>query len=553
MNEIRGVILAIITSLFFFLGFSVYRLYQGQKNLLEVMKSNQSLEAISDQSSKDQNETICSTEKLSWAQIQPKIKDTVVQVFSQVAEFNWLEPYKTPNQLGGSGSGFFINDKGYLITNFHVINQARVISIQIPSMGKELVDVEVVGVDPVRDIALLKIQDSEIETVKKELGKIPFLTFGNSDSVRRTDEVVALGYPLGMMSLKSTKGVVSGRESVMRRQFIQIDAAINPGNSGGPVLDKLGQVIGISTAGIPSAQNVGYIIPINELKLILKDIQNPPVDKVLRKPFMGVFINPGSAKIITKFLNNPEPGGSYLTDVFKDSILDKAGVQAGDMIYEINENTVDAYGEVYIEGCEDKMSLVEYISLIPLGSKIKLVVYRNGKRKEFNFNFTQSKLPEIRVMYPDYEKIDYTVIGGIVVMQLSLNHLPLLITHSPDLIIYEEIKNQIEPVLVISHVLPDSQAYRSRSIAPGKRIKKINDIEVKTLQDFKKAINKSSLTNFLIIKTFDDVLTVLPFEKVLQDEIKLSQVYKYPLSQEVQALIKKQLEKNGKKETGSIA
>lgn len=315
-------------------------------------------------------------------------------------------------------------------------------------------------------------------------------------------------------------------------------------------MDRLGQVVGISTAGIPSAQNVGYIIPINELKLILNDLQNPPIDKVLRKPFMGVFINPGSAKIITKFLNNPEPGGSYLTDVFKDSILDKAGVQPGDMIYEINGNAVDVFGEVCLAGCEDKMSLVEYISLIPLGSNIKLIVYRNGARKEFNFKFTQSKLPEIRVMYPDYEKIDYSVIGGIVVMQLSLNHLPLLITHAPDLIIYDEIKNQIEPVVIISHILPDSQAFRARSISPGKRIKKINDVEIKTLQDFKNAIKKSAFTNFLIIKTYDDVLTVLPFEKVLHDEIKLSKVYKYPLSQETQELIKKYLEKNDKKKIG---
>ena len=120
--------------------------------------------------------------------------------------------------------------------------------------------------------------------IKRVLGSIPFLPLGDSDLIHRSDEVLALGYPLGQQSLKSTTGVISGRE----QHLIQMSAAINPGNSGGPSLNTKGEVIGINSAGIPAAQNVGYMIPINDLKIVLADLYKV---KLLRKPFLGVLFN----------------------------------------------------------------------------------------------------------------------------------------------------------------------------------------------------------------------------------------------------------------------
>ena len=96
--------------------------------------------------------------KSMWRPVQEKIKDTVVQIFAQVAEFDWLQPYRTPHQYPARGSGFFINDQGEIITNAHVVDQALAVWIQIPSLGKRLIDVSVISVCPEseRDIALLK-------------------------------------------------------------------------------------------------------------------------------------------------------------------------------------------------------------------------------------------------------------------------------------------------------------------------------------------------------------------------------------------------------------
>ncbi len=480
-----------------------------------------------------------------WLAVQPKVKDTVVQVFAHVGEFNWLEPYKSPNQSEGRGSGFLINENGDIITNAHVVDQAKAVSIQIPSLGKEQFEVEILGVSFDRDIALLRLKKVEIESIKSVLGKIPYIKLGNSDHICRANEVMVLGYPLGQQSIKSTRGIVSGRESIMSRQLIQIDAAINPGNSGGPAINLNGEVIGIATANVPSAQNVGYIIPVNELKIARDDLYNAK-NKLLRRPFLGIFYNSASAAL-TNYLKNPQPGGCYVTAVYQGSLLDQVGIKAKDMIYEINGQTVDIYGEISANWCEDKISLVDYVSFIPLNKEVNIVVYRSGEKKEFKFKFVQSKLPEIRVMYPDYEKIDYEVIGGLVVMQLARNHLPYLIQAAPELIKYEEPKNQIEPVLIVTHVLPDSQAQRSRVIAPGTRLKEVNSIEVKTLDEFRNAVKESLNTGYLTIKTASEIFTVFPFKRVLEDELRLPKIYRYPVSHLVEELMKKFIEKNENK------
>jgi serine protease Do len=469
-----------------------------------------------------------------WSEVQSKVKNTVVQVFSQIAEFDWLQPYATPKQGQSSGTAFFIDSSGLLLTNAHVVNQAKAILVQIPTLGKHQFEVDLLGISFDRDLALLKLRPDDYNEIIEQIGTIPVLELGDSNRLRRGDEVMALGYPLGQQSLKSTTGVISGVES-LGRQLIQIDAAINPGNSGGPAINPDGHVIGINTANVPSAQNVGYIIPINEVKIIIDDLKDA-TQTLVRKPFLGIFYNVGSSTL-TQYLGNPLPGGTYITDVYKGSLLDKVGVKQGDMIYEINGLRIDMHGDVSVPWDEDKISLVDYLPFLKLGQEISLIVYRNGTRKEFNFTFTESKLPSVRVMYPDFEEIDYEVIGGMVIMQLTRNHLPLLIQSAPELIKFDEAKNQAEPTLVVTHVLPASHAQRSRAILTGTRIAEINGTKVKTLTDLRKALKKSLASDFLIVKSSNDVLVAFPFKKLLSEEAWLSRLYHYPISESVQALI----------------
>ena len=309
-----------------------------------------------------------------WRPIQEQVKDTVVQVFSQIAEFDMLQPYRTPQQYSAVGSGFFINEQGDLITNAHVINQARSVWIQIPSLGRRIIDVEVIGMTPDRDIALLRVKPEGLELIKSMLGGVPCLTLGDSDSVKRSDEVLALGYPLGQQSLKSTTGVISGREQHM----IQMSAAINPGSSGGPLLNEGGEVVGINAAGITEAQNVGYAIPINDLKIVLPELYKT---KLVRKPFLGILYN-NASESLTEYLGNPQPGGCYIVEVVKGSTMYRAGVKPGDMLYAINGHQIDIYGDMSVPWNEDKISIVDYVSRMTAGEKVNLVVYRKGDRKE---------------------------------------------------------------------------------------------------------------------------------------------------------------------------
>lgn len=515
------------------LGYTLYKVHEHQQTLAKL-SCNQPATHVS-----NQVPLHCSSSpdtKVSWSELQARLRNSVVQIIVQVAQFNWLEPYKTPNQGQSAGTGFFINDEGYIITNAHVINQATAISIQVPEFGKELLDAEIIGVAPERDLALLKLKPSAIKKFHDQLGAIPFLHLGDSNTVRRADEVMTLGYPLGQQGLKSTSGVVSGRENEIGRNMIQIDAPINPGNSGGPAIDCTGKVIGINTAGILSAQNVGYIIPVNELKLILSDLYNAK-DKLLRKPYLGLFLNAGSAAL-TEFLHNPHPGGYYITSVYPQGLAEKAHMQEGDMIYAIDGHRVDMYGQINVTWNEDKISFADYVSSIPSGSSIELEFYRSGKPQKTKFNFDQSSLPPIRVIYPEFEPVDYEVFAGMVIMELKRNHLPLLINEAPELIVFEDPRNQLESTLVVTHVIPDSVGQRSRLISPGQRIVQMNGVAVKTLAELRKAIEKSVTNDFVRIKMSNNYFTVFPLDQILEDEMRLSPIYHYPVSATVTKIMK---------------
>ncbi len=470
-----------------------------------------------------------------WRPIQDQVKDTVVQVFAQIAEVDIMQPFKSPAVYSATGSGFFINEQGELITNAHVVSQAASVWIQIPSMGKRIIDVDVIGVAD-RDIALLRVKPHELEAIKATLGSVPYLKLADSDLVRRSDEVLALGYPLGQQSLKSTTGVISGRE----QHLIQMSAPINPGSSGGPLLNSLGQVIGINTAGITEAQNVGYIIPINDLKIVLTDLYKT---KILRKPFLGVLYNNGT-ETLTEYLGNPQPGGCYVVEVVKNSTLYKAGVQRGDMIYELNNHRLDVYGDMTVPWSEDKISIIDYVSRLQLGDQIKLVLYRKGQRKEVTVAFSQMELPAIRKVYPGYEELEYEIIAGMVVMPLTLNHIHLLAQAASGLTRFAEMKNQNEPVLLITHVFPTSQLYRTRTLTVGATLNEVNGMPVKTLDDLRNAVKSAVGGKFLTFKAADNVARVsenvfvaLPFDQVIKDEARLARENRYALSKTMTELI----------------
>ncbi|MFH1831843.1 MAG: trypsin-like peptidase domain-containing protein [bacterium] len=456
---------------------------------------------------------------------------SVVQIIVQATLFNWIEPYKSPDQQQAYGTGFFIDDKGYLITNYHVIAGAASIQLQIPTLGKERFNATIAGACPKRDIALLKLTEEAYKNVTSKLGGIKYLTLGDSDKIIRTQEILTLGYPLGQDALKSTQGIVSGRQDIMGESFIQITAALNPGNSGGPSLDDTGNVIGINSAIIPDAQNIGYIIPISDVKSIINDLFRVTL---LRKPMLGCDLNYGTKDMLT-FLNNPEPGGLYISCVYKNMLFDKAGIQEGDMWYQVNGYDIDMYGEINVDWSEDKVPLSALVNRFQIGEKINIIIYRNGQKKELNFSFDLLTPLPVRIIFPEFETIDYEVIGGLVVMELSLNHATYFEEVNPFLINYRKRDSQFEPCLIITNVLPNSQVYNARTIFPGNILAEVNNTPVKTLADFRQAAKKDK--NFLCMKTSNKKFVVLNLKKVLQDEDFLTKEHVYKKTKLIQELI----------------
>jgi len=529
----RGLFVATILGF----GYGGYSLYNKQKVLDSIIErlNTQSQEPLA-LTERGVAEKLVNPDRI-WSKVQAEVKNTVVQVFVQVSQFNWLQPYATPSQGESAGTAFFIDDKGYLITNAHVISQAQAISVQIPVFGKERLEVEIVAVSFDRDLALIRLREDGRKKLQESLGYIPFLKLGDSNAIRRGDEIMTLGFPLGQQALKSTVGVVSGRESVEFRQYIQIDAAINPGNSGGPSLNYEGEVVGINTAYIPNAQTVGYIVPTNELKIVLDEMyeKEKSSNKLLRKPYLGILYN-AATPAMSVCLGNPV-GGVYISEVYKGSILEKAGVQKGDVLYEINGKKLDLYGQLNVPWLEDKISVEDYVFYLKYGQTVTLVVYRKGVRKEFSLKFEHSKLPPVRAMYPDFEKIEYEIVGGMVIMSLARNHLPLLMGSMPTLVQYAEPKNQLEPALIITHVVPDSVAQRSRVIAAGMRIKEVNGRPVKTLEELREELLKSGDNSFLKVTTYDGIVAIFPVTQILQDEPRLSMIYRYPVTDTVKKMV----------------
>jgi serine protease Do len=487
---------------------------------------------------KEKQDMVVMPENKIWAIVCAAAQNTIVQIFAQVGQFDWREPYRIESQYESFGSGFLIDDNGYVVTNCHVVEAAHYIWIQIPILGRQKLEVEVVGICPERDIAVLKINDEGVRALQEALGSIPFLVLADSDKVQSADGVLVLGYPLGQYHVKSAIGIVSGREHVLTNSLLQVTAPINPGNSGGPVLNAQGQVIGIAVAVADGAQNVGYAVAVNELKIVLDEMRR---QKFIRRPYLGIrFVPSRDEKAL--FLRNPLPGGLYIAQVFPSTMFARAGVQSEDMLYMFNGQEVDSYGEIYVPELQSKISLHEVVYRLPIGHEIPLVIYRKGERKELTCIVTDESPFAIRKKYPKYEEVTYDTIAGMVVMELTMNHVDMLKENNSELIRFYQPEYKGESALIITNIKPGSYASQVGCLLLGNIIYQVNGISVKTLHDWKKALEKSLVTGFVALMTDHNVLTVLSLEKILADEIMLSKVFEYPLSETVkklQSLLKK--------------
>lgn len=258
----------------------------------------------------------------------------------------------------GLGSGLIINKEGYIITNNHVVQKAREITVILSN--KKQYPAKVVGVDAKMDIALIKIETEET---------LQTAPLGDSDRLREGEAVLAIGNPFGLAETV-TAGIVSAKGRVIGAgpydDFIQTDASINPGNSGGPLIDYHGAVVGINTAIIASGQGIGFAVPINAIKDIVLNLKEK--GKVTRG-WLGVSIQEVTPELAKSF-SLKDIAGALVSDVIPGSPAEKAGLKRGDVIIELNKKPI-----------KEHRDLPRMVALMPPGEKAFFKVLRDGKEE----------------------------------------------------------------------------------------------------------------------------------------------------------------------------
>jgi S1-C subfamily serine protease len=304
----------------------------------------------------------------------------VVFIQSQGVTTESGSPFGGPQQGTATGSGFVVDKDGTIVTNAHVVEGADSVQVRFAENG-DFIDAEVKGVDTSSDVAVLKIDPSDV----KDLTPIPL---GDSSKAQVGDPVIAIGNPFGY-SRTVTTGIVSGLQREIQApngftipDVIQTDASINPGNSGGPLFDANGRVIGINsqiaTGGGQGSVGIGFAVPINTAKELLPDLK---AGETIERAYLGVQMQDVS-KQLADDLNLGADKGALIVDVTNGSPADKAGLRGGRTA---TSQGVPAGGDliVAVDGkpVSDSNGVASAISHKRPGDEAEITYYRGDSKK----------------------------------------------------------------------------------------------------------------------------------------------------------------------------
>ena len=401
-----------------------------------------------------------------------------------------------------SGSGFFIrykNLEGYIVTNAHVVRNAVKVEVSSMLTSEERFEADVVGLvkklEP--DVALIRLSEKELARFKKlAIRGIEYLELSAGSSPSRGEEIKAIGYPMGMVEPNISGGeitnFVSGSEYTTER-FVT-DAAINPGNSGGPSISKDGKVIGLNTAVMVDADNIGFITPASFVKIIIDNLlqQNEPhfagIGGKLQK-------NTDNFNALLKQL---AAKGVIVAKVKAGGFLEAAGIQQRDVIISINAVEFDRHGIVIgKEGHFRHKNIFDVMKLIPIGDEVDIVYLRNG---EINTASAKAMRNPVRgvVSCPIIDERQYLEVFGMIIQELSFDIIEAM--HEVDSNAQIDMLQTIEqekPVLVVTHIHQGTQA-DEMEWSVGELIITANDQEAHTIKELEEILNKNECSEVLL-------------------------------------------------------
>lgn len=375
------------------------------------------------------------------------------------------------------GSGFIIDAAGYIVTNNHVIADADQVSVTLHD-GHDLA-AKIIGRDPKTDLALLKVDSPKA---------LPFVNLGDSDRVRVGEWVIAVGNPFGLGGTV-TAGIISAKARDINAgpfdNFLQTDAAINQGNSGGPMFNMKGEVIGINTAIFsPSGGNIGigFATPSAMAKPVIDQIKK---EGKVRYAWLGVKIQTVTDEI-AQSLGLPKTYGALVAEVTPDSPAAKSKIQPGDVIIEYNGQEID-----------QMRGVPRMVAQTPIGSEVKIVVWRNGSKKLMKTKLTES------VEHPSEAEADdqssrQVPLPGKTQAYLGMDLLPLDKTLREARSIDATVNG-----LLVSRVNRKSAAY-SRGIRPDDVLVMVNEAAISSIDQLKAEVAEASKQSrkFVLIRVW---------------------------------------------------
>src|SRR5213594_3779728 len=354
------------------------------------------------------------------------------------------------HRRSGMGSGVIVTPDGHIITNNHVIDGARELTVTLPD--KREFKGKVIGTDPKTDLALIKVEARDL----------PYVAWGDSSKLQVGEYVLAVGNPFGLNSTV-TLGIVSalgrGHMGITQYEdFIQTDAAINPGNSGGALVDTAGELVGINTAIVSQTggyQGVGFAVPANMAKPVFESLVKN--GKVVRG-YLGVAIQ-DLTQDLAKSFGVKQAKGVLVSSVAEDSPAQRAGLKQGDVIVAYEGKPV-----------EDPAALQREVTHTPVNTKATLKVIRDGREQEVTVIIGE-QAETVKVASADSSTEN--ALAGLEVQSLDMQTARELGLHG-----------KVQGVVVVD-VEPDSLADRA-GLAQGDVIKEINRQPIKSVRDYEK-------------------------------------------------------------------
>jgi serine protease Do len=390
-----------------------------------------------------------------------------------------FKEFGTPQERKSSalGSGFIIDEKGIVVTNNHVIQDAEDIIVRVN--GDEEYEAKVVGADPLSDIAVLQLETKD---------KFTPVAFGDSDKARIGDWVIAIGNPFGLGGTV-TSGIISARNRSIGlsryEDYIQTDASINSGNSGGPLFDMNGDVIGINTAilGRNGSIGIGFSIPANSAKIVIDQLIEFGETK---RGWLGVRIQDVTAEI-AEVEKLDEPRGALVASVAENSPSEKAGIKAGDIILEFNGVKINQMKE-----------LPAIVAKTKVGKNVKVKIWRN--QRELTKNVLLGRLEtsdDFKVSEKKKEPVEKQT--------SEIKNLKITVR----LLTKEDIKtrklpNQITGVVVTK--ISDSSPLKNTTLAVNHIITEAQKKKIKSIDDLKNITQQvmSSNQKTILLATYNN-------------------------------------------------